>query len=196
MEGLVLAVAGFFAVGTFWFALAMLGFLFWITACAWADDSDYNSDEDGVWTTVAFLLLLGFLWLVTGTSPKDFVANHSWGELISYFLGYVGVGFGWSLFKWRSKVKKWYVFSKKRADQGKKLFQEKPQVKDNLDSIVYWMVYFPFSMLAYFIGEWLLKLYKKLKELIMKLRFVYDWVEGSYKNDPVVINKSNNDNNE
>lgn len=189
-------IGAFFIVGAFgfWLVLAILSFLI---AAACFEDDDQNSS--GGWTLLGIVVLTAFLWVSTGTSPVAFVKEHTWLEILMFISGYIVTGFGWSLFKWRNRIKKWALSKRAKVKAFKKepvpngfandprsmdpATLPKPEFQKSVDDVAFWFVFWPFSMLSYVIGEWLLDLLRWIGEVLKKLKGVYRWVEGSYGNE-------------
>jgi len=191
------AIGLFFAFGAlgFWIIVSVLMFI--IAAMCYEEGS--ISESWGGGATIFTGILILFLWIVSGVSPWAFVVSHSWYSIAGYFLGYAAIGFTWSLTKWRMNIKKWAIGKRKfdleypekdgtgfsypdknHQRSSRNTYVSKVSVSDNSGTIVFWMVYWPFSMLAYVIGEWIMDILNQLKKLVVKMKGIYAWVEGGY----------------
>lgn len=182
------AFLAFFIIGAGFWIVSILLMLFIAAAC-------YEGIDDpasGAWASVWLVILGIFLWGTTGTSPIEWFKSHSWPELLGYAGGYIVSGFSWSLFKWRAKIKKWAIAKRERLAASKEVTgkpvelngdsyrNRKPELQRHVDDVTFWLVFWPFSVLAYAIGEWLVDLLDWIGTQLMKLKKVYRWVEGSY----------------
>lgn len=157
------AVIGFFLFGAFgfWIAVALLFFF--------AVASSADNDESGVLTAV---FTIGLVWFVSWAADIPLwsaIKANGWLMNIGVVVAYLLVGFGWSLFKWRRLLSKY--------DDNNSTKKYRPEFNNKLDDISYWIAFWPTSLTYYVFAEWVIDLLGKIKVLVSKLRFIYDWVE-------------------
>jgi hypothetical protein len=174
---------GLFTVGTFWFWLVTVALFVIVTASV--------ECESGVWATI---------WLFTGIFGFGAVCHWSIGKaeallithpiiFISWLVCYIGLGIGWSIFKWYMKLKKEansyntvkadFLKSKGVTELTPELaseFQSSPtywtktseplSAKSYKDDIIRWIAYWPFSMIGFVFREFFIKIFDNIYELL------------------------------
>lgn len=153
-----------------WIVVAILTLLLFIAA---ANDSFAAA----FWFSV---IGLAVLQLVTAANPWGWVADNP-KTFLACAAAYIPIGIGWSLFRWLKLLKSSAVNILKDKDSftpnayyaSWEVFVAKrfPNASKNKDRIICWIVYWPFSVLAYLLLDFLREFGN----------WIYDKISGIYK---------------
>jgi hypothetical protein len=170
MFGIDLALA-FFA-GLVWWELVLFGVMVLGSGIALSKES-----------SLGFFIAFGILFFMPWTGAGSLWASISLLDLIYYFIGFILAGIGWSFFKWKLFVQD--IISR-YSDRGKEY--TKQDVKDEInyrkdyDTIIYWITLWPFSLLGYFLNDFV---YNLVKSIVDRIYTVYDRITDN------LLDKSN-----
>jgi hypothetical protein len=148
-----------------------------------------------VWYELLFICGGAFLFLGLAASESyagvlvliALIAGLQWDSLIDVrqltfmgvlysFIGYFLAGTIWSFVKWyryvRAKRVYWLEKSARAEKNGDKIREwEAPEIKDKLDDIVLWILYWPISIIVYFSSDFLVR---TAKNIVAAFGKVYD----------------------
>lgn len=123
------------------------------------------------------------LWIYKGSllTIKDYILNNPL-QILEYIGLYVVAGIVWSFYKW-------YVYLKRKVEvlkekgykfpNNKKDYPESFDASKNKESIIAWMIYWPFSAFWYIISDPITRFYKWLFE---KFSGIYEKIANSVLN--------------
>ena len=120
------------------------------------------------------------LWIYKGSllTIKDYVLNNPL-QILEYIGLYVVAGIVWSFYKWYVYLKKNVEKLKERGTKStnfKKDYSNIFDASENKESIIAWMIYWPFSAFWYIISDPITKFYKWLFE---KFSGIYENITNS-----------------
>ena len=137
-----------------WILTAALALLLFIAAAS-------DSFAAAFWFTVIGLAVLQF---VTVADPWGFVASHP-RMTIAAALAYLPIGVGWSMFRWWKLLQKSAAVLKSEKQSWKPgtyykswdeyIAERLPTASRNKERIVCWIAYWPFSIAAYLLIDFL-----------------------------------------
>jgi hypothetical protein len=143
------------------------GIIFWSLIALWFFAMIYcvetNGEGELPWGIVWTVLLVVVMYL---SNKQHFIPMfRSADHLFLFTVGYFLVGIGWSFFRWLKYVKKQYKkwktsYSYKPEDREKNI----PQAGDNKEQLSAWLIFWPFSVIRYIIGD----LLKDLGEMFVR----------------------------
>ena len=127
-------------------------------------------NESSVIFGITLAVFMGFFWNVLG------LGTLSVSSVLIFLVVYIGFGLLWSLYKWRLFVlekkeeyinnRQNYTYPKDYTNQD--IIDYVSRSKDT-DQILFWVVLFPFSMLGYFINDFILDIIKKMTKVYDKI---------------------------
>lgn len=149
-------IVGFWLILLSWVALP----LFWIPICLFGIFSDYR--DNGFWAGVWMILGLGGLYLF-------FRGSISNTHLIYAAIAYIPIGVVWSFYRfhvWSTKrVAKWNKApEKERTGPRAEGFKASISATNNKSDIVYWMLFWPPSVIANLLDDFI----RMLESLVTK----------------------------
>lgn len=126
--------------------------------------------------TISGIALAIFFWVFIGTT-----GTMTWGGVAIALAVYIIIGLAWSIFKWRNFVKKKKEEYIIRCDRYNRSYDADSLRSDiaaakNHDVIGFWIIAWPFSVIAYLIGDFVADLIKKL---VNNMGRVYDNITDS-----------------
>jgi hypothetical protein len=154
-----------FITGMLWYEMVVVGVLVFLSVLFMFQES-----VNGVFLGV---VLLGSTYVMKMWT----FGQIDWSKLISYVLIYIAIGIVWSMFKWYKLVRKRFLSWTSNYDSKNKdiTFDKdnfvKPNISHYIDDIVLWILYFPFSIIAYISSDFFRNLVKKIVKIFGK---VYD----------------------
>ena len=170
MFGLEIGMA-FFA-GLIWWEILVFGILVFGIGASLFNES-----------ALGFVIGFTILTFVNWSGAGSLWATMSLAGLLYYGAVFIVIGIGWSLFKWKLIVQK-------QIEKGKQYNSSKDEVKREInnkkdyDTIVYWILLWPFSLLGYVVNDFI---YDTMKRLIDKIYTLYDRITdrllGDYEQD-------------
>ncbi len=157
-----------------------------IVICYATENEEHSSDA-----TLSILTTLFLIQLVTPIKPFTMIAD-SPALGVKCFIGYLVLGLGWSFWKWYSFLKQRQAeleeiknnfctskgihpsnaakdFNRDAKDEWKKLLRHHritgiPQAKNYKATIVNWMCYWPWSLVATALRDWVRKIFTQIQE--------------------------------
>jgi energy-coupling factor transporter transmembrane protein EcfT len=160
-------ILALFAFGTLWFWL--LTFVLFVTLVFTVNASR------GFLSTSVFVFTLLFLNYVAKVPVFALAFYHPWAVLLLLGL-YCVAGTIWCFLKW-------YLFVKDLATQYARsgtLVRMSPQVSDYKSDILFWLSYWPFSILGYMLNDFVRKVFNSIyNEIADKLQGISDRVFSS-----------------
>ena len=114
-----------------------------------------NDDEVGNETWLFMIILGGLGWALWGQiSIADAIFTAVW---------YLALGSLWSIFNYARVIRKEMAIDKANGNRGNLEHYQKFISKSR---ITRWIAYFPFSMLEYIVGEFIIKVFKKIASML------------------------------
>lgn len=145
-----------------------------------------------VWQESVTLAVIGLVlyliagWFMVGINPLLWAYENPWRVLLGV-IAYAAAGAAWSVFKWRRHMhsprvqdalkrglREWIDSeSKKRGEafENSIWFPDMAYASNNKDRITSWIALWPFSVIGYVVGDWLLRAFERVYEA---LTGVYD----------------------
>lgn len=118
-------------------------------------------NESGVAFTATIATAIGFTYFTTGITFNPMVTA-------VYFSVYLIIGILWSIFKWYKFVKEYIKENKAIYKNSKDLYTHLSYEK-NYDTLWFWVIWWPGSILAYFLRDFVL-------DILQKLGGLYDYI--------------------
>lgn len=128
-------------------------------------------EESSAGFFVAFAVIFFMPWSGVGS----IWASVSLVGIMYYLILFILAGIGWSFFKWKLFVQKQIEYHKDRrygdSAYTKKQIKEAIQSKKSYDTIIYWILLWPFSVLGYLVNDFV---YNLVKSIVDKIYTIYD----------------------
>ncbi len=166
-----LELVGAFFVGLVWweiilFGILVLGFLFSL----------------GNETSIGAVAALGVLFVMSWTGVGALYSVVSFSTLIWGGIVYLIIGLFWSFWKWRllvSRVIRLMTSSDSNRVYDKNEIKREISRRKDYDTIVFWILVWPFSALGYFVNDFIIDMVRKFVE---KIYTVYDKIADNMIN--------------
>jgi len=166
MFGLEVGMA--FLTGLIWWELVLFGILvFEIGASLYKESA------------LGFVIGISILTFVNWSGMGSIWATMTLTGLLYYGVVFIIIGIGWSLFKWKLIVQN-------EIEKGKLYNSPKDEVKREInykkdyDTIAYWILLWPFSLLGYVVNDFICN---AMKKLINKINTLYDRITDRLLSD-------------
>jgi hypothetical protein len=137
------------------------------------------NDRGGMATVSVVVTLILLQWL--GYPIAAFIWQNPL-TVVVWLLAYLGMGIGYSFFKWDRFVAKWRrEYDESKTKDGRdRIWRARPVAGESKDRIIGWMMFWPWSLfwwlVADFVSELFLAIYRKLGNL-------YDRVTSRHTSD-------------
>ena len=144
-----------------WFLLPLAGLSLFCLLLLW--------NEEGTGASVVLAVLFGVIVYIT-PGLLDFIILNPFNILVT-LASYVFIGLFWSFFKWFRlllKIKASYV------KNGTKV-TTLPSASDYSNYIIFWIAYWPISVLRYFLGDFLEEIITRFSKIFGS---VYQRISG------------------
>lgn len=139
---------------------------FWIVAIETILMLRFMAKDWGGGATVSLIVSLLLLQFLAGVNIWGYILANPF-TVILYALGYFAIGIIWSFVKWyfylkgvKLKYEKYIKTHEKKRSFGF------PLVSDHKDDIVFWMSYWPFSLIWTCIDDFIEQIFKTLWNLL------------------------------
>jgi hypothetical protein len=135
------------------------GIIFWSLIILWAIAVIYCVETKGRgelgWSSFWTVALLAVLYFSNKQHLLPMLSNADY--LFLFIVGYLVVGIGWSFFRWLKFVKAEFRRWKKDAETNNYKKENKahyiPTAGDNIDQLTAWLIFWPFSVIRYIVGD-------------------------------------------
>lgn len=116
---------------------------------------------------ISVLITLALLYWIGGMNPFIYIIEHPFGT-ISLIVAYLAIGIVWSIFRLDRLAKKWRRAwdESSEAYDRRRLFNERPSVKNNKEKIVTWMAFWPLSALWWALADLVVDLMNTIYEMM------------------------------
>ena len=122
-------------------------------------------NESSIWTAVALFMVFGYSW---GDNPSLW-STMSIIEILWMIGIYIGLGVIWSFYKWRTVVIN--IIESCSTNFTKIEIKDRIASKKDYDTLVFWIIFWPFSLFGYLFNDLFTDL---IKTLMGKIYNVYD----------------------
>lgn len=129
----------------FWCLIALI-FLIILASHEWDDEAQFG------WPITTLILGGLILYISYRSDWNSILTELNFRKLLISSIIWLIIGLGWSFFKWFKFARKQYIGYQKHKN-GTDKSNWIPKVSDNKERITTWIVFWPFSVIRYAIGN-------------------------------------------